>query len=63
MIAAEAVARAAPDGYTLFMATIANMLHPAETKSGFNLGKVLAPIALLGDDRRAEEIMRAKVGQ
>lgn len=48
MIAAEAVARGAPDGYTLFMATIANTLNPAETKSGFNLGKDLAPIALLG---------------
>src|SRR6266852_1963742 len=32
MIAAETVARAAPDGYTLFMATIANTLNPAETK-------------------------------
>jgi tripartite-type tricarboxylate transporter receptor subunit TctC len=48
MIAAETVARAAPDGYTLFMATIANTLNPAETKSNFNLGKDLAPIALLG---------------
>jgi tripartite-type tricarboxylate transporter receptor subunit TctC len=48
MIAAEAVARAPPDGYTLFMATIANTLNPAETKSNFNLGKDLAPIALLG---------------
>src|SRR6202158_1037523 len=48
MIAAETVARAAPDGYTLFMATIANTLNPAETKSGFDLGKDLAPIALLG---------------
>jgi tripartite-type tricarboxylate transporter receptor subunit TctC len=48
MIAAEAVGRAAPDGYTLFMATIANTLNPAQTKSNFNLGKDLAPIALLG---------------
>jgi tripartite-type tricarboxylate transporter receptor subunit TctC len=48
MIAAEAVARATADGYTLFMATIANTLNPAETKSNFNLGKDLAPIALLG---------------
>jgi len=48
MLAAEAVARATADGYTLFMATIANTLNPAETKSGFNLGKDLAPIALLG---------------
>jgi tripartite-type tricarboxylate transporter receptor subunit TctC len=48
MIAAEAVARATPDGYTLFMATIANTLNPIETKSSFNLANDLAPIALLG---------------
>ena len=48
MIAAESVARAAPDGYTLFMATIANTLNPAETKSGFSLARDMAPIALLG---------------
>jgi tripartite-type tricarboxylate transporter receptor subunit TctC len=48
MIAADAVARAAADGYTLFMATIANTLNPVETKSNFNLGKDMAPITLLG---------------
>lgn len=48
MIAAESVGRAPADGYTLFMATIANTLNPAETKSSFNLGKDLAPIVLLG---------------
>src|ERR1700681_1788676 len=48
MIAAETVARATPDAYTLVMATIANTLNPAETKSSFNLAKDLAPIALLG---------------
>lgn len=48
MIAAETVARAPADGYTLFMATIANTLNPAETRSNFNLGKDMAPIALLG---------------
>jgi len=48
MIAAESVARATADGYTLFMATIANTLNPAETKSNFDLGRDLAPIALLG---------------
>jgi tripartite-type tricarboxylate transporter receptor subunit TctC len=48
MIAAETVVRASADGYTLFMATIANTLNPAETKSNFNLAKDLAPIALLG---------------
>jgi tripartite-type tricarboxylate transporter receptor subunit TctC len=48
MIAAEAVMRAPADGYTLFMATIANTLNPAETKSNFDLGRDLAPITLLG---------------
>jgi tripartite-type tricarboxylate transporter receptor subunit TctC len=48
MIAAETVARAPADGYTLFMATIANTLNPAETKSNFNLEKALAPVTLLG---------------
>src|ERR1700712_5539252 len=48
MIGAEAVARAPADGYTLFTATIANTLNPAQTKSSFDLGKMLAPIALLG---------------
>jgi tripartite-type tricarboxylate transporter receptor subunit TctC len=48
MLAADAVARATPDGYTLFMATIANTLNPAQTESGFDLGKELAPVALLG---------------
>lgn len=48
MLAAEAVARATPDGYTLFMATVANTLNPVQTKSAFDLGKDLAPIALLG---------------
>jgi tripartite-type tricarboxylate transporter receptor subunit TctC len=48
MIAAETVARAPADGYTLFMATIANTLNPAETRSNFNLARDLAPIALLG---------------
>jgi tripartite-type tricarboxylate transporter receptor subunit TctC len=48
MIAAEAVMRAPADGYTLFMATIANTLNPVETKSTFNLAKDFAPITLLG---------------
>ncbi len=48
MIAAETVARAAPDGYTLFMATVAQTLNPATTKSGFDLAKQMEPIALLG---------------
>ena len=48
MLAAEAVMRAPADGYTLFMATIANTLNPAETKSNFNLARDFAPITLLG---------------
>lgn len=48
MIAADTVARAAPDGHTLFMATVAQTLNPAQTKSGFDLSKQMAPIALLG---------------
>jgi tripartite-type tricarboxylate transporter receptor subunit TctC len=48
MLAADAVARAEKDGYTLFMATVANTLNPAQTGSAFNLGKNLEPIALLG---------------
>lgn len=48
MIAAETVARAAPDGTTLFMATVAQTLNPAQTKSGFDLAKQMAPVALLG---------------
>jgi tripartite-type tricarboxylate transporter receptor subunit TctC len=48
MLAAEAVARASPDGYTLFMATVANTLNPAQTNSSFNLARDLAPVALLG---------------
>ena len=37
MIAAESVVRAPADGYTVFMATIANTLNPAETKSMMRL--------------------------
>ncbi len=48
MLAAEAISRADKDGYTLFMATVANTLNPAQTGSAFNLGKNLEPIALLG---------------
>jgi len=48
MLAAEAVARAPKDGYTLFMATVANTLNPAQNNAKFNLGAELAPIALLG---------------
>jgi tripartite-type tricarboxylate transporter receptor subunit TctC len=48
MIAAESVARANSDGYTLFMATVAQTTNPAFTHSNFSLARDLAPIALLG---------------
>ena len=48
MLAADAVTRSPPDGHTLFMATVANTLNPAQTNSSFNLGRDMAPIALLG---------------
>jgi tripartite-type tricarboxylate transporter receptor subunit TctC len=49
MIAAEDVARAPHDGHTLFMATVANTLYPVSAKGKFNLGKDMAPIALLAE--------------
>ena len=48
MSAAQIVSRAPKDGYTLFMATVANTLNPVQTGSPFNLGTDLEPIALLG---------------
>jgi tripartite-type tricarboxylate transporter receptor subunit TctC len=48
MTAAESVARAPADGYTLFMATVANVLNPVQMHTSFNLGSDLAPVALLG---------------
>ncbi|MBV8837516.1 MAG: tripartite tricarboxylate transporter substrate binding protein [Alphaproteobacteria bacterium] len=48
MLAAEAVARSTADGYTLFMATVANTLNPAQTHSDFDLARDMAPVALLG---------------
>jgi tripartite-type tricarboxylate transporter receptor subunit TctC len=48
MTAADATARAPNDGYLLFMATVAQTINPVFTHSSFDLGKDLAPIALLG---------------
>lgn len=48
MLAADTVTRADKDGYTLFMATVAQTLNPAQTGSTFNLGKTMEPVALLG---------------
>ena len=48
MTAAQTVARASNDGYTLFMATVAQTINPVFTHSDFDLNKALAPIVLLG---------------
>jgi tripartite-type tricarboxylate transporter receptor subunit TctC len=49
MIAAEMVARSPNDGYTLFMATVANTINPTlAANSTFNLGRDLAPVTLVG---------------
>jgi len=48
MTAAEFVARAPADGYTLFMGTIANTLNPIQMHTAFGLDRELAPVALLG---------------
>jgi tripartite-type tricarboxylate transporter receptor subunit TctC len=47
MIAAETCVRAPNDGYTLFMATVAQTINPIFNHTNFNLGKDLAPVALL----------------
>ena len=48
-IAARAVAASAPDGYTLFILTIANIINESSGKSDFvNVQKSFAPIAMIG---------------
>jgi tripartite-type tricarboxylate transporter receptor subunit TctC len=46
-LAAEAVAHAAPDGYTLLLSTIANAINPALYTLNFDFGKDLVPVSLL----------------
>ncbi len=49
-IGAEAVARATPDGYTLFLATNANAIAQAtQPNLGFDLRRSFAPVALVAD--------------
>jgi tripartite-type tricarboxylate transporter receptor subunit TctC len=48
-LAAEAVARAPKDGYTLLLATIANPVHAVVSPAaGFDFAKDLAPIGFIG---------------
>ncbi len=46
-IAAEFVSRAPKDGYTLFMATIANTINPALSQLPFDFARDLAPVSLV----------------
>jgi tripartite-type tricarboxylate transporter receptor subunit TctC len=48
-IAAEYVARAPKDGYTLFMATVANTINPAIGQLSFDFAKDLAPVVLVAN--------------
>ena len=48
-LGAEFVARAPKDGYTLFMATVANTINPALHNLSFDFGKDLAPVALVAN--------------
>ena len=48
-IAAEYVARAPKDGYTLLMATVANTINAAISTLSFDFSKDLAPIALVAN--------------
>ena len=47
MIAAEQVAKAARDGHTLFMGTVAQTLVPVRKRMDFKLDRDMAPVALL----------------
>lgn len=46
-IAAEYVARAPADGYTIFMSTSANTINATSTRLGYDVEKDFAPIALV----------------
>jgi tripartite-type tricarboxylate transporter receptor subunit TctC len=48
-IAAEAVAKSAPDGYTLLLSTIANAINPSLYKLGFDFSRDLSAVALLAE--------------
>ncbi|MDB5727995.1 MAG: hypothetical protein JWQ00_1200 [Noviherbaspirillum sp.] len=48
-IGASSVAKSAPDGYTLFMSSIANTVNQSLYKLDFDFAKDLAPISLVAD--------------
>ncbi len=48
-ISAEAVAKAAPDGYTLLLATGTHTINPSVYKTDYDMVKDFAPVTLLGE--------------
>ena len=48
-LAAEAVAKSAPDGYTLLASTIANTINPSLYRLSFDFARDLAPVSFLAD--------------
>jgi len=48
-LAADFVARAAKDGHTLFMATVANAINPALPNQPYHFAKDLTPVALIAN--------------
>lgn len=49
IIGTDAVAKAAPDGYTLVMATVAHVVNPSiQSKLPYNYEKAFAPVMLVG---------------
>jgi tripartite-type tricarboxylate transporter receptor subunit TctC len=48
-IAAESVARSAPDGYTLLASSSANTINPSLYKLSFDFQRDLAPVGLIGE--------------
>lgn len=48
-LGAAAVAKSSPDGYTLYLSSIANTVNPSFNKLSFDFGKDLAPVTMVAD--------------
>jgi tripartite-type tricarboxylate transporter receptor subunit TctC len=48
-IGAAAVAKSSPDGYTLYLSSIANTVNPSVNKLTFDFSKDLAPVTMVAD--------------